>query len=72
MILPYVNNIDTDQPVNLDSGASCSKKLTTSLVNVLLKFHMLITNTLIHFDGKDSQMFSTKHNSVCGYIISMY
>ena len=47
------------------SGSSCSK-LTTSLVNVSLKFSNInITNTLLFFFcAKDSHIFSTKNNSV--------
>ena len=49
----------------LSPGASCSK-LTTSLVNVSLKFQTLILQ--IHAQkcctAKDSHIFSTKNNSV--------
>ena len=57
--------ISIKQKCNHDSnmlypGASCSK-LTTSLVNVSLKFQTLILQ--IHC-AKDSHIFSTKNNSV--------
>ena len=58
------------------SGASCSK-LTTSLVNVSLKFQMLISQIHLYFllkkcvkllqRAKASLIFSTKNYSVFGY-----
>ena len=45
------------------SGPSCSK-LTTSLVNVSLKFQTLILQIHSYFTAKDSHIFSTKNNSV--------
>ena len=44
------NDIDPDQtaPIGSRSGPSCSK-LTTSLVNVSLKFQMLISNIRQYF-----------------------
>ena len=55
-----------------NNGASCSK-LTTSLVNVSLKFqtlilqihcYFLLKNVRILCSAKDSHIFSTKNNSV--------
>ena len=55
---------------NLKSGPSCSK-LTTSLVNVSLKFQTLILQIHCYFllkkcenPAKGSHIFSTKNNSV--------
>ena len=48
----------------LTSGPSCSK-LTTSLVNVTLKFQMSISQ--INLSAKASLIFSTKNISVFGY-----
>ena len=59
------------------SGPGCSK-LTTSLVNVSLKFQMLISQIhqyfllkkcekLLHCTAKASLIFATKHFSVFGY-----
>ena len=49
------------------SGPSCSK-LTTSLVNVSIKFQILILQIHCYFllkkCAKDSHIFSTKNNSV--------
>ena len=63
-------------PYNLISGPGCSK-LTTSLVNVSLKFQTLISNICQYFllqnvrsfcSAKASLIFSTKNISVFGYI----
>ena len=49
------------------TGASCSK-LTTSLVNVSLKFQTLILQIHCYFllkSAKDSHIFSTKNKCIC-------
>ena len=60
-------------------GADCSK-LMRLLVNVMLKFQMLILqihyfcwkNVRIFCNAKDSHIFSTKYNSVFAYVVSIY
>ena len=64
------------------AGASCSK-LTTSLVNVSLKFKMLILQihcyfllekceNLLQCNAKDSHIFPTKNNSVFDHVVCIY
>ena len=56
-------------------GAGCSK-LTTSLVNVSLKFKTLILQIHCYFlfekYAKDSHIFPTKNNSVFDNLVSIY
>ena len=54
----------------VNSPVGCSK-LTTSLVNVSLKFKTLILQ--IHFcTAKDSHIFPTKNNSVFDNLVDIY
>ena len=52
--------------VDCTSGPSCSK-LTMSLVNVLLKFQMSISNIRQYFLLKKCEIFSTKNIGMFGY-----
>ena len=62
------------------SGAGCSK-LTTSLINVSLKFKTLILqihcyfcwkNVRIFCSAKNSHIFPTKHSSVFDHLVGIY
>ena len=76
---PYHERVLVNYGVSMIStyGASCSK-LTTSLVNILLKFQMLISEIseyfllkkcerLLQCSAKASHIFSTKNINVFGY-----
>ena len=70
---PCLNPVLHNKFTKASSGPSCSK-LTTSLVNVSLKFQTLILQIHCYFllkknvrilcTAKDSHIFSTKNNSV--------
>ena len=56
-----------DNMLDYQPGPGCSK-LTTSLVNVLLKFQMLMSEICQYFFLKKCEkLFSTKNISVFGY-----
>ena len=78
--LPSYMSLVTRKPVFGRPGAGCSK-LTTSLVNVSLKFktlilqihcYFLLKNVRIFCSAKDSHIFPTKNNSVFDNLAGIY